>query len=166
MTSVVPVLYGRCAEHVILYTTCWQSLRWILSLVCMYVYFFITNLRPTRPRTNIYINPPKLLLDLARLRGSLFHPSERRSPAHLTIGTHFSSADANMVGHLWHRMRSSSRFNQKLQKRRVRRAQITECDRMYWIALDLSRLAWRETINCDMLYLRVFLNQRPVFSSY
>ena len=48
----------------------------------MYVSLFITTLRPTRFRTNVYINPPKLLLDLARLRGSLFHPSERRSPAH------------------------------------------------------------------------------------
>jgi len=48
----------------------------------MYVFFFITTLRPTRPRTNVYINSPNLLLDLARLRGSLFNPSERRSPAH------------------------------------------------------------------------------------
>jgi len=48
----------------------------------MYVSFFISTLRPTRSRTNVYINPPKLLPDLARLRGSLFNPSERRSPAH------------------------------------------------------------------------------------
>ena len=33
----------------------------------------------------MYINPQKLLLDLARLRGSMFHPSERRSPAHFDI---------------------------------------------------------------------------------
>ena len=42
----------------------------------MYVSFFITTLRPTRPRTNVYINSPNLLLDLARLRGSLFNLSE------------------------------------------------------------------------------------------
>jgi len=30
----------------------------------------------------VYIDPPKSLLDLAHLQGSLFHPSEQRSPAH------------------------------------------------------------------------------------
>ena len=57
----------------------------LCDLPQMYVSFFITTLSPTRPRTNVHINPMKLLFDLARLRGSLFHPSEQRNPAHLAL---------------------------------------------------------------------------------
>jgi len=47
----------------------------------MYVYFLSLPYALQNPEP-MHINPPKLLLDLARLQGPLFHPSEQPSPAH------------------------------------------------------------------------------------